>query len=324
MKDNYGREINYMRVSITDRCDLRCRYCMPEGCEKVSMAQILTYEEIERICKAAAGLGISKIKITGGEPFVRLGCTDLIRSLKATDGIEEVTVTTNGQTLEKYIDELKEIGIDGINISLDTIDPEKYAYITGRGELARTLRAIELSAESGIKTKVNCILQKGSNEDELFDLAGLAFKYGIDVRFIEEMPVGAGKLKAGISNSDVLRRLKERWPDLEPDESIHGNGPAVYYKRSGIPGAIGLISPIHGVFCADCNRIRLTSQGKIRPCLCYDTEIDIVPALKGTDEDLTEALRKAILAKPEAHCFNDTGFDDDGRTERRLMSQIGG
>ena len=297
---------------------------MPEGCEKVSMAQILTYEEIERICRAAAGLGISKIKITGGEPFVRLGCTDLIRSLKSTDGIEEVTVTTNGQTLEKYIDELKEIGIDGINISLDTIDPEKYAYITGRGELARTLRAIELSAESGIKTKVNCILQKGSNEDELFDLAGLAFRYGIDVRFIEEMPVGAGKLKAGISNSDVLRRLRERWPDLEPDESIHGNGPAVYYKRSGIPGAIGLISPIHGVFCADCNRIRLTSQGKIRPCLCYDTEIDIVPALKGTDEDLTEALRKAILAKPEAHCFNDTGFDDDGRTERRLMSQIGG
>ena len=324
MKDNYGREINYMRVSITDRCDLRCRYCMPEGCEKVSMAQILTYEEIERICRVAAGLGISRIKITGGEPFVRLGCTDLIRSLKATDGIEEVTVTTNGQTLEKYIDELKEIGIDGINISLDTIDPEKYAHITGRGELARTLRSIELSAESGIKTKVNCILQKGSNEDELFDLAGLAFKYSIDVRFIEEMPVGAGKLKAGISNSDVLRRLRERWPDLEPDESIHGNGPAVYYKRSGIPGAIGLISPIHGVFCADCNRIRLTSQGKIRPCLCYDTEIDIVPALKGTDEDLTEALRKAILAKPEAHCFNDTGFDDDGRTERRLMSQIGG
>ena len=196
-----------MRVSITDRCDLRCSYCMPEGCEKVPMAQILTYEEIERICRVAAGLGISRIKITGGEPFVRLGCTDLIRSIKAIAGIEEVTVTTNGQTLSKYIDELKDIGIDGINISLDTLDPEKYEQITGRGELAKTLRSLELSAESGIRTKVNCILQKGCNEDELFDLAGLAFKYGIDVRFIEEMPVGAGKLKAGSSNDDVLQKL---------------------------------------------------------------------------------------------------------------------
>ena len=126
------------------------------------------------------------------------------------------------------------------------------------------MNSIELSAKSGIKTKVNCILQKGFNESELFDLAGLAFRYGIDVRFIEEMPVGEGKLRAGISNNDVLKRLKERWPDLEPDESVHGNGPAVYYKRNGISGAIGLISPIHGVFCADCNRIRLTSQGKAK------------------------------------------------------------
>lgn len=310
-----------MRVSITDRCDLRCVYCMPEGCEKVSMSQILTYEEIERICRAAAGLGISRIKITGGEPFVRRGCTDLIRRIKAIGGIEEVTVTTNGQTLDKYIDELKEIGIDGVNISLDSLDPDNYRYITGGGELAKTLNSIGLSAKSGIKTKVNCILQKGCNEDELFDLAGLAFTYGIDVRFIEEMPVGAGKLRAGISNDDVLKRLKERWPDLEPDESIHGNGPAVYYKRGGIPGAIGLISPIHGVFCAECNRIRLTSQGKIRPCLCYDREIDIVPALAGTDEEIAGVLRAAILAKPEAHCFSDTGFEG---AEGRLMSQIGG
>ncbi len=324
MTDNYGREISYMRVSITDRCDLRCRYCMPEGCEKVSMSQILTYEEIERICRAAAGLGISRIKITGGEPFVRLGCTDLVRSIKAIDGIEEVTVTTNGQTLERYISELKDIGIDGINISLDTLDPEKFAYITGRGDIEKTLKSIKLSAESGIKTKVNCLLQKDFNEDEVCDLAELAFRHGIDVRFIEEMPVGAGKLRAGISNSEVLEKLKERWPDLEPDESIHGNGPAVYYKRSGIPGAIGLISPIHGIFCADCNRIRLTSQGKIKPCLCYDAEIDIVPALAGTDIDIADALRAAILAKPEAHCFNDTGFEDDKRAEHRLMSQIGG
>lgn len=324
MKDGFGREIDYMRVSITDRCDLRCRYCMPEGCEKVSMSQILTYEEITRICRIAAGLGISKIKITGGEPFVRLGCTDLIRNIKAIDGIEEVTVTTNGQTLEKHIDELKEIGVDGINISLDTLDPEKYAFITGRGALSKTLLAIELAAGLGIKTKVNCLLQQGFNEDELFDIAGLAFRYGIDVRFIEEMPVGAGRLRAGISNKDVLERLRERWPGLEEDKSIHGNGPAVYYKMPGVPGAVGLISPIHGVFCSSCNRIRLTSQGKIRPCLCYDTEIDIVPALAGSDDDLADALAAAIMAKPEAHCFNEAGAETGADKEHRLMSEIGG
>ena len=169
MKDRYGRNIEYMRVSITDRCDLRCRYCMPEGCEKVSMSQILTYEEIVRICRVAAGLGISRIKITGGEPFVRLGCTDLIRSIKAIEGIEEVTVTTNGQALEKYIDELKEIGIDGINISLDTLDPERYAFITGRGELEKTMRSIERSVRSGIKTKVAMQVIRRIVRDRLLD-----------------------------------------------------------------------------------------------------------------------------------------------------------
>ena len=324
MTDRYGRKIEYMRISITDRCDLRCRYCMPEGCEKVSMSQILTYEQIERICRAAAELGISRIKITGGEPFVRLGCTDLIRSIKAIDGMEEVTVTTNGQTLGRYIDELKDIGVDGINISLDTLDPEKYAYITGRGELAKTLKAIELAAASGIKTKVNCLLQKGFNEDEIFGLADLAFRYGIDVRFIELMPVGAGYSRSGVSNAEVLQRLRDKWPDLEPDSSVHGNGPAVYYKRAGVPGGVGFISALSGRFCAECNRVRLTSQGQLKPCLCYEAGTDLRPFLDGTDDELKEAIREAILAKPESHCFDEKHFEDDGRTEHRLMSQIGG
>ncbi len=324
MKDGFGREIEYMRVSITDRCNLRCRYCMPDGIKKVPMSSILTYEEIERVCRAAAELGIRKIKITGGEPFVRLGCTDLMRSIKAIRGIDEVTVTTNGQELYKYIDELREIGIDGINISLDTLDPDRYRYITGRGNLERTLQAVDLAAASGIRTKVNCVLQKGFNEDEIFGLAKLAFDKGIDVRFIELMPVGIGDPEAGISNTVVLKRLMERWPDLEPDASIHGNGPAVYYRRAGINGGIGLISAIHGVFCSSCNRIRLTSQGKIRPCLCYDTETDLRPVLKGTDDELREALREAILSKPESHCFNSKESAASGCTEQRLMSQIGG
>lgn len=323
MKDRYGRNIEYMRVSITDRCDLRCRYCMPEGCEKVSMSQILTYEEIVRICRVAAGLGISRIKITGGEPFVRLGCTDLIRSIKAIEGIEEVTVTTNGQALEKYIDELKDIGIDGINISLDTLDPERYAFITGRGELEKTMRSIERSVRSGIKTKINCLLQKGFNEDEMFDFAELAFRHGIDVRFIEMMPVGAADAGSGVSNTYVLQKLKDRWPDLEPDGSVHGNGPAVYYKRPGSEGGIGLISAIHGKFCGYCNRVRLTSQGQLKPCLSFDTGTDLMPALRGTDEELGEVLRRAVYEKPKAHSFGDTE-NNDAHAEHRLMSQIGG
>ena len=313
-----------MRVSITDRCNLRCVYCMPDGCEKVPMSHILTYEEIERICRAAAELGIRKIKVTGGEPFVRLGCTDLMRNLKAVRGIDEVTVTTNGQELERYIDELKEIGIDGINISLDTLDPGRYRSITGGGELERTLRAIDLAAESGIRTKINCLLQKGFNEDEIFSISELAFAKGIDVRFIELMPVGVGDPDAGIPNTIVLQKLMEKWPDLMPDDSIHGNGPAVYYRRPGVNGSIGLISAIHGIFCSSCNRIRLTSQGKIRPCLCYDTETDVRPFLSRPDDELREAIREAILSKPEAHCFNEENKAAAGSAERSLMSQIGG
>lgn len=319
-----------MRVSITDRCDLRCRYCMPDGCDKVPMPQILTYGEIVRVCKAASALGIRKIKITGGEPFVRLGCTDLIRDIKAIRGIDEVTVTTNGQTLCRYMDELKEIGIDGINISLDTLDPERFRYITGGGVLDRTLDAVDVSADSGIRTKVNCVPQKGFNDDELIPLADMAFEKGIDVRFIEMMPIGAAHVEKGISNEDILRRLLRKWPDLVPDDRIHGNGPAIYYRRTGYHGGIGLISALHGVFCGSCNRIRLTSQGQIKPCLCYEDTTDLRPYLRDTEADgrddalLTEKLREAILLKPEAHSFNRIESCGINHPEHHLMSQIGG
>ncbi len=323
MKDRFGRNIDYMRVSITDRCDLRCRYCMPEGCEKVPMSRILTYEETERIVRAAADLGIRKIRITGGEPFVRLGCTDLMRKIKTLPGIEELTVTTNGQTLERYIEELEDIGIDGINISLDTLDPERFRYITGGGDLEKTLRGIEASVSSGIRTKLNCLILEDFNEDEVTDLAELAFRCGIDVRFIEMMPVGAGASVKGMSNLNVLRKLMERWPDLEEDSRVHGSGPAVYYRRPGVEGAAGLISPIHGIFCIGCNRVRLTSQGQLKPCLSYDVQTDLRPYLEGSDEELREAMRKTIYEKPEAHCFAASENCPRGM-EHRLMSEIGG
>ena len=321
MKDRFDRTIDYMRISITDRCDLRCRYCMPNGCSKVTMDQILSYEEIERICRAGARLGIRKLKVTGGEPFVRLGCTDLIKNLKALEGIEKVTVTTNGQLLFRYIDDLKEAGADGINISLDTLDPDRFAWITGGGQLQKTLDAVDLSLAAGIPTKTNCLLHKGFNEDEILSLVRFAFRKGILMRFIELMPIGIADPSVGISNETVLRTLQKEWPDLAPDGRKYGNGPAVYYTRPGVLGGIGLISAIHDAFCSGCNRIRLTSTGQIKPCLCYDDGTDIKPYLNGTDEELTEALREAILKKPAAHCFTSRQF---GSGEQRLMSQIGG
>lgn len=327
MKDNYGRDINYMRISITDRCDLRCRYCMPaEGIEKVSMSRILTYEEILRICAAAAELGISRFKITGGEPLVRKGCTSFVRELKRIPGVEQVTLTTNGQQLAAQVGALAQAGVDGLNISLDSLREDRYRYITGGGDLSKTLAAIDESIAAGIPTKVNCLLQKQFNEDEIADFAALAFGKGIDVRFIEIMPVGFGRPETGISNDEVLKRLRRDYPDLAEDESVHGNGPAVYYRLPDCGGAIGLISAMHHSFCESCNRIRLTSQGLIKPCLCYEDAVDLRPALDAEAADpegggaaLCAALEEAILGKPPGHTFYDRAS-----VETKAMSQIGG
>lgn len=270
-----------MRISITDRCDLRCRYCMPpEGIEKISMDRILTYEEILRICRAAAELGIRAFKVTGGEPLVRKGCPDLIRRMKAIPGVEQVTLTTNGQQLERFLGELADAGTDGINISLDSLRQDRFREVTGGGDLTLTQRAIYLAAKSGIPTKVNCLLQKDFNEDELEDFAALAFSLGIPVRFIEIMPVGFGRPDTGLSNETVLSRLKQCYPGLTPDASPKGNGPAVYYSLPGRPGAIGLISAMHHRFCGDCNRVRLTARGELKPCLCFEESTDLLPLLR--------------------------------------------
>ena len=320
MLDRYGRTIDYMRISITDRCDLRCRYCMPlRGIEKVSMSRILTYEEILRICEAAVGIGITRFKVTGGEPLVRKGCTDLVREMKCIPGVEQVTLTTNGQQLEGAIDDLAEAGIDGLNISLDSLREDRYRYITGGGQLDKTLAAIDECVKRGIKTKVNCLLQKQFNEDEISDFAAFAFEKGIDVRFIELMPVGIGDPDAGLSNDDVLSELKRGYPELREDNNIHGNGPAVYYSLPGVKGSIGLISAMHHRFCENCNRIRLTSQGQIKPCLCFEDTVDLRPALDAGDDALKEALEDAILNKPEGHAFHDRS-----QVEPRAMSEIGG
>lgn len=193
MKDQYGRIIDYMRISITDRCNLRCRYCMPEGVELVPMKNILSYEEIEMVCQAAAKAGIRKFKITGGEPLVRLGCTELIGKIKKIPGVEQVTMTTNGVLLSKYLPELLENGLDAVNISLDTLDRERYQVITGQDELFRVLESVDQAVDAGIPVKINSVLQKGMNEDEFLALARLTLEKKLDVRFIEMMPIGLGK-----------------------------------------------------------------------------------------------------------------------------------
>ncbi|MGX8774210.1 MAG: GTP 3',8-cyclase MoaA [Bacillota bacterium] len=320
MLDRYGRTIDYMRISVTDRCDLRCRYCMPaEGIEKVPMSRILTYEEILRICSAAAELGITRFKVTGGEPLVRRGCTDLIRGMKSLPGVEQVTLTTNGQQLTLVIDELAEAGIDGLNISMDSLREERYRYITGGGELGRTLQAVDEAVRKGIRTKVNCLLQRGVNDDEITDFAAFAFDKGIDVRFIEIMPVGFGNPDDGLPGDDALEAIRRVYPEMTGDERVHGNGPAVYYRLPGSSGAVGFINPMNHSFCSSCNRIRLTSQGQIKPCLCYEDSIDLRPALDAGDEALKATIEEAVRMKPQGHSFHERET-----VEPRAMSEIGG
>lgn len=326
MKDGYGRTIDYMRVSITDRCNLRCRYCMPNGITLVPMRDILTYDEIEMICREAAKNGIRKLKVTGGEPLVRLGCTELVGRLKKIPGIEQVTMTSNGVELADALPELVKNGLDAVNISLDTLKPEVYRTITGRDELHRVLSSIDRALESGLRVKINTVFQRGINDGEWRELAELTRERALDVRFIEMMPIGFGRDYETVYNEEILKRLTGAWPEITADETVHGNGPAVYYRLPGAKGSIGFISAMHGKFCADCNRIRLTSQGLLKLCLCYEDGADLRKILReAPDEEeasrrVGEAIRQAVERKPQAHSFEH--FNEI--TERKKMVQIGG
>ncbi len=328
MIDSFGRTIDYMRISITDRCNLRCRYCMPGGVEWLPMADILTYEEILRVCRAAAGLGIRHLKITGGEPLVRKGCPELIGRLKEIPGIEAVTITTNGILLEQHLDALKRAGVDGINVSLDTLDRERFAELTGFDRLDQVLSGLKRAVAAGFKVKVNAVsLDLGRNERGGYcweQLAGLAREYPLDVRFIEMMPIGYGKQFETVDHQKLLEEMREVFPDLEPDGRCHGFGPAVYYRVPGFKGSLGLISAIHGKFCGQCNRVRLTSTGYLKACLCYEDGVDLRPVLRGAadggGEALCDVMERMICKKPWAHCFE----EPERITEGHNMSSIGG
>lgn len=319
MKDLYGRKINYMRLSITDLCNLRCVYCMPEeGVEKRLHKKNLSFEEMIGLVKAGVALGIDKIRLTGGEPLVRHGIVELVREIGQIKGIKDLTMTTNGILLAKYAKDLKAAGLNRVNISLDTFDPEKYHTITRWGHVEDVFEGIEAAKEAGLHPiKINAVLINGFNDDEIETFVNYTRNNAVDVRFIELMPLGESPGFAEnkyISNDEVLKRV----PELEPIVQREKSSPAEYYRLPGAKGRIGLINPISKHFCKECNRIRVTTDGKIKPCLHSNQEIDIL-ALRKEGLTYEEILLKAIEEKPEKHHIN-----ENEKQLLRNMNEIGG
>lgn len=320
--DSFGRVINYLRISVTDRCNLRCIYCMPpEGVAQMSHSEVLSYEEIRAVVQAAAGLGINKIRLTGGEPLVRADFLELVKMLSHIEGITELSLTTNGVLLKNYALELKQAGLSRVNVSLDTLKADRFRYITRLGRLKDVLEGISAAKEAGFHPiKINTVVMRGINDDEIPDFATMTYEDGWHVRFIELMPF------RGIAESFPSAELRQRISllgRLEPCMSITGNGPAMYYRLAGARGTIGFISPLTEVsFCSRCNRMRLTPDGKLRPCLLGEDEIDLRMSLRtnASIEELKRLILNAVASKPEHHHLEGGHV----RLVRRKMSQIGG
>ena len=325
MFDRYQREIHYLRLSVTDLCNLRCRYCMPDGVEKLEREAVLTYEEFLRLAALFARCGIDTVRVTGGEPLVRKNVAQLVAGLKETPGIRRVTLTTNAVLLAEQLPALLDAGLDSVNISLDTLRPEVFRQITARDEFAAVQAGLQAALESGIPVKLNCVPQAGVNEGELEDLAALAEAHPLQVRFIEMMPIGYGAAMPCISGPALRERFARRWPEFAPlpaaQSAAFGDGPAVYYTVPGWEGDVGFIAAVHGKFCASCNRVRLTSQGFLRPCLASEAGCDLRELLRSgaTDAALSQTIRQTIWAKPREHHFGDNSMP-----ATRGMYRIGG
>ena len=322
MFDSCSRNIRYLRLSVTDLCNLRCRYCMPDGVEKLEREAVLTYEEFLRLAALFAQCGIDTVRVTGGEPLVRKGVEQLVAGLKATPGIRKVTMTTNGVLLAQQLPALLNAGLDSVNISLDTLRPEVFRRITARDEFAAVQAGLRAALESPLPVKLNCVPQAGINEGELEAIAALARDNDLQVRFIEMMPIGYGAAMPCISGPELQARFARRWPGLHPVEGIaFGDGPAVYYTAPGWKGSIGFITAVHGKFCVSCNRVRLTSLGFLRPCLASEAGCDLRASLRGGADDaqLLAAIRETIWAKPREHHFESRSVP-----ATRGMYRIGG
>ena len=313
MLDSFAREITYLRISITDRCNYRCRYCMPEeGVEKRAHGDICSLEELRDMAVAAVRCGVKKIRVTGGEPLVRRGAVDFCRMLAEIPGVEELCLTTNGSLLAEQAAALREAGVTRLNVSLDTLKEERFRAITRAGTLSDVLRGLESAERAGFeKIKLNCVLLGGVNDDEIADFAALTRAHDWQVRFIERMPMGCGRdFGAYLPAQTVL----ERCPELEP---VSHDGVAACCRFPGAKGTVGLIAPMSHAFCSECSRIRITADGKLKPCLHSAAEL----SLRGlSGDELEAAIRRGILMKPERHHMNATGETET----QRGMFEIGG
>ena len=320
--DSSQRPINYLRISVTDRCNLRCIYCMPqEGVEHLSHEDVLRYEEIHQVAQAAAALGMNKLRLTGGEPLVRAHLARLVGMLSKIEGIDDISMTTNGVLLRQHADALKAAGLSRVNISLDSLDKERYRQITRHDRFADVLDGLAAAQDAGLDpVKLNMVVIRGVNDDEVLDFARRTIEDGWNVRFIEQMPIGVGKKLSFVPTSEIMERLGVLGT-LEPCLPKRGNGPAKYFRFSGASGTIGFISPISEHICYNCNRMRLTVDGRLRPCLMSDDEVDLKEPLRGgaSIEELKGLIQQAVARKPKGHRLNEGVSPTD-----RTMSQVGG
>lgn len=321
--DLFDRTISYLRVSLTDQCNLRCVYCTPAPLSKLNHGELLTYEELLRVIGICVDLGIKKVRLTGGEPLVRKNIGAFIEGLSRISGLEDIRLTTNGVYLEKYCDLLYASGVRKLNISLDTLRPERFKQITGHDCFNKVWQGIETVTQKGFSpVKINMVAMRGVNDDELVDFARLSMERDLQVRYIEFMPIGNsgvwGKEKF-IPSVEIIEKLKVLG-ELEPVANRHMDGPAKVYKIPGSKGSIGFISPLSHKFCEKCNRLRLTSEGKLRSCLLSDKENDLKNLLRSgaSDQEIAELVTETIISKPQGHKVAD-GENCHGR-----MSRIGG
>ncbi len=323
MIDKNGRSIDYLRISITDRCNLRCMYCMPEeGVGAMEHAQILSFEEIVRIVRIMTGLGILHLRLTGGEPMARRGCLDLARRLHEIPGIESISMTSNGILLMDKVRQAKESGISSLNISIDALNPGTYYSLTRGGDVRKALCTFYQALDEGMKVKINTVPVRGINEDDLAPIAELARKDPVCVRFIELMPIGAGSRMERIPTGEVRRKLEDLFGAGVEDTRTYGHGPARYVKFPGCAGSVGFIRAVSHEFCKTCNRVRLTADGQLKLCLNHTKGIDLRDMLRAgaDDTEILDAVRSAIGEKPARHAF----YEQISDHEERSMNEIGG
>jgi len=321
--DSWQRQINYLRISVTDHCNLSCIYCSVGSVPHLPRSEILSYEEIQRLVRVAASLGINKVRLTGGEPLMRPSLVVLVRMISQIEGIDDISLTTNGILLSQYAAELKEAGLNRVNVSLDTLRIDRFKRITGQAQLNEVLAGVAVANRAGLQpVKINMVVMQGINDDEVLDFARMTIDPGWHVRFIEFMPLGTLEAKGlkTVPTQEIRERLLALGK-LEPYAGKTGNGPARYYRLPGAKGTIGSISPMTEHFCHSCNRLRLTADGQLRPCLLDDDEVNLKEALRNgaSAEGLKELIQKAVAIKRERHHLNEGAGPPE-----RPMRQIGG